>query len=367
MEAQQPTPDPVDGLRETLDEQRITAHDQIAAAWQLHITRLEEQIATGWKEHVEHVIEERFRETTVRVEEAFARQMETRVAELRQRLRRDLAERLNQLLRTIRRSESDAELYAAVLEASGAFAQRSALLVAEGQMLRCEGSRDFTSGSSGQLTGAMIPLTSASAMVSAIESKDTVLAARSSGELSEQVAGFLGEDQESKAGVFPICVRGKVAALLCASAKEGEPDVAGLELLTMLAGLVLESRAVPAPVTTAEQPPAPAQVIRITAFDQDLSAVPEADRALHLRAQRYARARVAEMRLYKASQVRAGRAQSDLYSQLKDEIDAAREGFQREFLSGCESMVDYLHLELVRTLANGDAALLGQSYPGPLG
>jgi hypothetical protein len=29
-------------------------------------------------------------------------------------------------------------------------------------------------------------------------------------------------------------------------------------------------------------------------------------------------------------------------------------------------MVDYLHLEMVRSLADDDAILLGPSYPGPL-
>jgi hypothetical protein len=29
-------------------------------------------------------------------------------------------------------------------------------------------------------------------------------------------------------------------------------------------------------------------------------------------------------------------------------------------------MVDYLHLELVRTLANDDAEALGKDYPGPM-
>jgi len=29
-------------------------------------------------------------------------------------------------------------------------------------------------------------------------------------------------------------------------------------------------------------------------------------------------------------------------------------------------MVDYLHLELLRTLANDDSDLLGKDYPGPL-
>jgi hypothetical protein len=40
--------------------------------------------------------------------------------------------------------------------------------------------------------------------------------------------------------------------------------------------------------------------------------------------------------------------------------------FQQKFLSTSPSMVDYVHLELLRTLANNDAALFGPDYPGPL-
>lgn len=355
------------GLRETLDEQRATAHDQIAAAWQLHITRLEEQIAAGWKEHVEQVIEERFGETTARVEEAFAREMESRVSDLRRRLWRDLGDRFNQLLRRIRKSETGAEMHANLLAAAGAFCERAALVVVEGQMLRCDGSRDFTADSSGQLADTVIPLSSAPALVSAIEGADTVLAARTAAELSEQLAAFLGETPDKKAGLFPVVSRGKTLGVLCAASAETEPDIGGLELLTMLAGVTLDSQtAGPAAQPAPSGSFVSERVLRIAAFEPDWSKVPEGDRTLHLRAQRFARARIAEMRLYKAASVRSGRAQADLYATLKDEIDGARETYRRDFLTPCESMADYLHVELVRTLANDDARLLGPSYPGPL-
>ena len=35
-------------------------------------------------------------------------------------------------------------------------------------------------------------------------------------------------------------------------------------------------------------------------------------------------------------------------------------------MTSSPTMVDYLHLELVRSLANDDAILLGPNYPGPL-
>ena len=91
----------------------------------------------------------------------------------------------------------------------------------------------------------------------------------------------------------------------------------------------------------------------------------------HLRAKRFARVRVAEMALFQAAQVKAGRTSHDLYGCLKTAIDEARQDFRREFLA--ESPVqesscvpDYLHEELVLALAHNDPTLLGPTYPGPL-
>jgi hypothetical protein len=64
--------------------------------------------------------------------------------------------------------------------------------------------------------------------------------------------------------------------------------------------------------------------------------------------------------------VRQGRTSGDLYGTLRIDIDAGRETFRRQFVETCPSMVDYFHLELVRTLAENDADQLGPDYPGPL-
>jgi hypothetical protein len=47
-------------------------------------------------------------------------------------------------------------------------------------------------------------------------------------------------------------------------------------------------------------------------------------------------------------------------------VDAGRAAFQKTFLAATPTMVDYFHLELVRTLANDDSSFLGNEYPGPL-
>lgn len=86
----------------------------------------------------------------------------------------------------------------------------------------------------------------------------------------------------------------------------------------------------------------------------------------HLRAQRFARVRVAEIQLYHAAQMKSGRASGDVYAALKTQIDAAREAYREKFLTPVNGTADYLHQEFVRTLANDDAALLGPGYPGPL-
>ena len=115
-----------------------------------------------------------------------------------------------------------------------------------------------------------------------------------------------------------------------------------------------------------EIPPLPKSFLR--QYGLDISAIYAAGitRALvHSTAQRFARVRVAEMQLYQASQVKSGRENRDLYGALAPAIDAARGAFRERFLLPLDGIPDYLHQELVRTLAKEDAVLLGPSYPGP--
>lgn len=81
---------------------------------------------------------------------------------------------------------------------------------------------------------------------------------------------------------------------------------------------------------------------------------------------RFAKVKVAEMQLYQADGVNAGRAARDLYANLQPQIDAARGAFRERFLTNGSATADYLHAELIRALANDDATLLGPGYPGAL-
>ena len=89
------------------------------------------------------------------------------------------------------------------------------------------------------------------------------------------------------------------------------------------------------------------------------------DEEWHVRAQRFARVQAAEIRLYQSDAVKRGRADKDLYGALKPQIDAAKQAYSERYLKSAPHMTDYLDQEIVRTLANGDAGLLGPEYPRP--
>lgn len=87
---------------------------------------------------------------------------------------------------------------------------------------------------------------------------------------------------------------------------------------------------------------------------------------------RFARVKIAEIQLYHAAAVKAGRALRDLYGSLKPHIDEARAEFRELFLghssepNTASETTDYLHAEMLHALAHDDATLLGPNYPGPL-
>jgi chemotaxis protein histidine kinase CheA len=76
-------------------------------------------------------------------------------------------------------------------------------------------------------------------------------------------------------------------------------------------------------------------------------------------ARRYARLLVSEIKLYHESAVTAGRRDRNLLERLRSEIERARRLYGERVPAAVQARTDYFDLELVRTLANGDASLLG--------
>lgn len=78
-------------------------------------------------------------------------------------------------------------------------------------------------------------------------------------------------------------------------------------------------------------------------------------------ARRYARLLISEIKLYHESDVNQGKRERDLLQRLRPEIDRARRLFEERVPPDVRSRADCFEQELVRTLADGNASLLGQA------
>jgi hypothetical protein len=92
--------------------------------------------------------------------------------------------------------------------------------------------------------------------------------------------------------------------------------------------------------------------------------VGEEERRLHNDARRFARLLVSEIKLYNEQKVSEGRHQGDIYDRLREDIDRSRQMYDKRVARPVAARHDYFHQELVNTLAEGDPAKLGNSYPG---
>jgi len=115
--------------------------------------------------------------------------------------------------------------------------------------------------------------------------------------------------------------------------------------------------AAPEPAAVEEAPaPAPA------APTFDVESLPDELQAMHKKAKRFAKVTVQELALYKKDEVSKGRQHKDLYRRFKEEIDKSKALYDERFHKIAGHNIDYLYDELVRTLAENDASLLGD-YP----
>jgi hypothetical protein len=262
------------------------------------------------------------------------------------------ADRLNEAVRRIRLAPDSIQLGAALVDGAGTFASGVALLRISDSHAIGERARGVPPEQSEAFRELRIPLDTAPALGEAARGQDPVTALCEAAQVSPQLAALSG-DSSGRVVIYPVVVRGHARTILYVW---GAAQTAAAELLTQLASAVWSS--MPEPAGLAQ--------IRTNGARSAWEALPPEEQRIHLRAQRVARVDAAEMRLYETDAVASGRARRDLYGQLRERIDRARETFHKTFFEGCPSMVDYLHLELLHTLANDDPELLGKEYPGPL-
>lgn len=306
--------------------------------------------------------------------------IERAAGEVGKHARQECANLLNQALRRLWQASDPAGLADTLADAAAQFAGGAAVLSIEDGAAKLESVRP--SGYAVPAPGDLTALDAAPALASAIESREPVIAAAAESEVGETLAALAASAGDDRMAVLPVASRGGVLGLVCAW---GTVEAAAIELLAKVAGEEWERLARAAVEAAAEAAEAEAEaaaaaaaaeaeaaaaaaaeLVTIAPVERSWDSLPAEDRRIHLRAQRFARVRVAQWRLRDGAAVRSGRARGDLYGGLEEQIEEARKGFHDEFFAQCPSMVDYLHLEMVHTLANDNAELLGKNYPGPL-
>jgi hypothetical protein len=285
--------------------------------------------------------------------------------EITRRSRQALAEDLNQWLRRLRQASPE-EAPTALLDGAMLFADGAALIHREGETLHVADARGLPEESLKVVRALEFPLAGAFSL--AAETGDPVTALADPTEVPPALREAIGAGPGDKVVVVPLAAAGRPEAFLFAWSA-AQP--AALELVAQMAAPLF----LPPPPPPAPAPPEPAALVSIAPAEKPAAPPPASrpweelspeEQRLHLAAQRFARVQAAEIRLRLGEAVERGRLRSDLYAELHEPIDAARDAYRRKFVEGSPGMVDYLHLQILRTLAHDDHALLGPHDPGPL-
>lgn len=273
---------------------------------------------------------------------------------------------LHKAVRRCEQAESRDDVIAALLDGVAPYAERAVLLQLDGHMITdCHGIPQREEGA--EPLSLDIPVEQAAALHNAKQSAEPLVAMRLDSEFSSELLGHLGEAVDEKLRVFPVISRNSVKALLVLEAGSRPFSAGAVEILTISAGHKW---------ITGKESTEPAQLIAIQGTGssepkpreqaQPWFQLSPQEQEIHLRAQRFARVQVAELRLYQSERVRQARKDNNLYGVFRQEIDRVREEFRTQFVETCPSMLDYYHMELVRILANEKEKVLGPGYPGPL-
>ena len=289
------------------------------------------------------------------------------------------------------------EILRALLDNSVRYCGRTALFVVKNGAATGWQSRGFSAGEDDPIKD--FPLEIGNGLAERAMQSRMPFAGHSKDMNSEFNARF-GSPASGEVLLLPLVLKEKVAALLYADAgmeKGSAFDASALELLVMSTSAWLEvtslrkqsgpaqdtapvERTEPAPMAkaaaavsdpfaghapthTARAPEPPAA----SAAHADTAEPPQAasnseDADTHRKAQRFARLLVDEIKLYNQAKVADGRKHKDLYDRLKDDIEKSRTTYHKRYGNTAAGSVDYFSQELVRSLAEDDASIMGANF-----
>jgi hypothetical protein len=234
------------------------------------------------------------------------------------------------------------DILATLVDAAGAEAPRAALFIANGPQLQGFKAAGFPNGS---IEAQRVSAAGPGLLAEVMQRGEAVTTSQESGIDAPEFAAL--PPGRAAIGV-PIMIGGEPVAVLYADdGARGEPaapaswpeavQILGSHAASCLAHLTATRTA---------------QAMRMAGG----APVPDDDSS----AKRYARLLVSEIKLYNEAAVRVGRENRDLLNRLRPEIERARKLYEERVPTGARQRDVYFHQELVQTLADGDAALLGE-------
>ncbi len=287
---------------------------------------------------------------------------------------RAAGERLVEAVRAIDRARSLSEILDTLVSWAGREAARVGVLLVHGGQLRAWRLIGFD-GASDDASTIALPLDEGGIIAEAVRAGETTFA---DSRHATMVPSFTRVPPGSQMLAVPIALGGEVVAVLYADQASDEAATdphleslvvwpAVLEVLARHATRSLEA-------TTA------VRATQLLAWGPDRS-TPRSDAAAQdtqnaesarvgqetnkgdqdEAARRYARLLISEIKLYHEPDVIAGRRDRDVGSRLGGEIARARVLYELRVPAHIRSTTDHFHAELVRTLADGDPSLLGQT------
>jgi hypothetical protein len=257
------------------------------------------------------------------------------------------AERLLASVRSLDGATSLSETLDALTTAAAAEAGRAAVLVVRGEDLRGWSQSGFSALDDPR--ALVIPLSESGLLGKAVADAALVSSVAADGSAATPAPAHFAVPDRAIGVAAPLVVDGRVVAVAYADdGGESEPEVPSawpehVELLARHASRCLEA-------LTARQAIRPRPRLAAVGTPEDAES-----------ARRYARLLVSEIKLYHEGQVDEGRRAGDLRARLADPIARARALYEQRVPSAVPSRADVFEQELVRTLADGDAALLGKA------
>lgn len=290
---------------------------------------------------------------------------------------------------TVYDANGQADILKSMLDGAAQFTARAALFVVKAGNLTSWQARGFQDDLKG------INISGASGLAGrALQDKEPVSAAAA--EFDSALIHAQGNPFDGNATLHPLVVREKVAAILYTDAGTEAPglsDQSSVRILVRAASSWLEilalrksgagtaeasapepvAQAAAAPVPSAprteSQPPPPPPAPATVGPPRDSAPAgvsadglsPE-DQEVHKKAKRFAKLLVDEIKLYNQAKVTEGRQNKDLYSRLKEDIDKSRATYDKRYGATVAASAGYFTSEVVRILADNDAAVLGEGF-----